>query len=91
MPQFSLLVLPIYIMLYVLSGSLTPFENQPLLLQHIMQFSPLRQFTSVSQDILFRDVTWPMIAHRVGIIALLGLGFISAALLRFRRMLARQS
>ncbi len=91
MPQFSLLVLPIYIMLYVLSGSLTPFENQPLLLQQIMQLSPLRQFTSVSQDILFRDATWPLIAHRVTIIALLGLGFIIAALLRFRYMLARQS
>ncbi len=91
MPQFSLLCIPIYVMLYVLSGSLTPFENQPVLLQYIMQFSPLRQFTSISQDILFRGASWQMVAPRVAMIALLGLGFMVVALLRFRSMLARQN
>lgn len=90
MPQFSLLVLPLYILLYMLSGSLTPFENQPQALQNIMQFSPLTQFVAASQEILFRDAGWELLAPRIAMLAILGVIFITLALIRFKKMLARQ-
>lgn len=90
MPQFSLLVLPLYILLYMLSGSLTPFENQPQVLQNIMQLSPLTQFVAATQDILFRGAGWTVLAPRVAMLAVSGVVFIVLALLRFRVMLARQ-
>ncbi|MGY4676842.1 ABC-2 transporter permease [Pasteurella sp. P03HT] len=91
MPQFSLLCLPVYIVLYLLSGSLSPLENMPLPVQHIMQFSPLTQFIAIGQDVLFRGAGLTVIWPRVLIISVMGALFIIIAILRFRSMLARQS
>ncbi|UDW83042.1 ABC transporter permease [Pasteurella canis] len=91
MPQFSLLCLPVYIVLYLLSGSLSPLENMPLLVQYIMQLSPLTQFIAIGQDVLFRGAGMNVIWPRVLIITLMGALFILIAILRFRIMLARQN
>ena len=91
MPQFSLLCLPVYIVLYLLSGGPSPIENMPQTVQQVMQFSPLTQFVAISQDVLSRGAGWETIWHRLVIMIVLGTVFISVAIMRFRSMLARQN
>ncbi|MBE2895435.1 ABC transporter permease [Pasteurellaceae bacterium HPA106] len=91
MPQFSLLCLPVYIVLYLLSGAPSPFENMPQVVQDVIQLSPLTQFVAISQDVLFRGAGWETIWHRVLIMAVLGAVFVALAIFSFRSMLARQN
>lgn len=91
MPQFSLLSIPVYIVLYLLSGSLSPAENMPLWVQSVMQFSPLTQFISIGQDILFRGAGLSVIWYRLLIITGMGAFFIVVAILRFKTMLAKHN
>jgi len=91
MPQFGLLSIPVFVIMMLLSGSFTPFESMPALLQDVMYAAPSTHFVKFAQSILYRgagiDVVWPDLA----IMAALGAGFLGAALSRFRTMLARQS
>ncbi|MDE1160869.1 MAG: ABC transporter permease [Acidobacteriaceae bacterium] len=85
MPQFGLLMILILLPLQILSGSLTPRESMPLLVQKIMLVAPTTHFVSLAQAILYRgagfDVVWPQFLAMLGIAAL----FFTAALVRFRR------
>ncbi|MFH1340648.1 MAG: ABC transporter permease [Pseudomonadota bacterium] len=91
MPQFALLSIPVFVLMFLLSGSFTPFESMPALLQGIMYLSPSTHFVRFAQSVLYRgaglDVVWP----DLGIMCALGGGFLATALSRFRVMLARQS
>jgi ABC-2 type transport system permease protein len=91
MPQFGLLAIPVFVTMILLSGSMTPFESMPALLQGIMHAAPSTHFVKFAQSILLRgggiDVVWLDLTIMVA----LGAGFLVAALLRFRAMLARQS
>ncbi|SUB36488.1 inner membrane transport permease YhhJ [Pasteurella multocida] len=75
MPQFSLLCLPVYVVLYLLSGSLSPLENMPVAVQYLMQLSPLTQFISIGQDVLFRGAGFTVIWPKVLMISLMGAFF----------------
>lgn len=90
MPQFGLLVLPVYIVLYLLSGTASPVENMPELAQQITQFSPTTIFAAYTQDILFRgaglDIVWDKLAKMTA----LGAVFLGIALLQFKTMLSKQ-
>jgi len=85
MPQFALLAFPVFIVMNLLSGSNTPFDSMPILVQRIMIFSPSTHFVSFAQAILYRgagfDVVWKEFAATAG----MGLVFFTAALLRFRK------
>ena len=85
MPQFGLLALPVFIIMNLLSGSTTPLESIPGLLQTIMQVSPSTHFVSFAQAILYRgagfDVVWPEFADTT----VIGAVFFAGALLRFRK------
>lgn len=85
MPQFGLLVLPIFVIMILLSGSSTPLESMPVWLQNIMQFSPSTHFVSFAQAVLYRgaglSVVWPQLL----MLLLSSVIFFSASLLRFRR------
>ena len=91
MPQFALLSIPVFIIMFLLSGSFTPFESMPAFLQNIMYVAPSTHFVRFAQSVLYRgggiDVVWFDLTMMIG----LGAGFLAAALLRFRAMLARQS
>ncbi|MGI0526707.1 ABC transporter permease [Rhizobium giardinii] len=91
MPQFALLSIPVFVIMFLLSGSFTPFESMPAFMQDIMYASPSTHFVRFAQSVLYRgagiDVVWKDLA----IMAALGAAFLAAALLRFRTMLARQS
>lgn len=88
MPQFGLLALPVLIVMNLLSGSTTPMESMPGLLQVIMQVSPSTHFVAFAQAILYRGagvgIVWPQIA----IMAALGAVFFALALRRFRQSMA---
>jgi ABC-2 type transport system permease protein len=90
MPQFGLLAVPVFVVMYMLSGSATPFENMPMWLQHLMQLSPSTHYVQLTQGILYRaagvDIVWPQMLAVGGI----GIAFLALALMRFRSMLARQ-
>jgi ABC-2 type transport system permease protein len=91
MPQFALLSIPVFVIMFLLSGSFTPFESMPVWLQDTMYLAPSTHFVRFAQAVLYRgagvDVVWLDLA----ILAGLGGVFLAFALLRFRTMLARQT
>jgi ABC-2 type transport system permease protein len=89
MPQFALLALPMYLILNLLSGSVSPLESMPEGLQTGLQLSPAVHFIKLAQSVLHRgagiEVVWPQIA----VLALMGAAFLAVALARFRKMMAK--
>ncbi len=86
MPQFGLLALPVYIVLHMLSGGMTPMDSMPLFLQRIMHISPSTHFVSFAQAVLYRGAGLSAVWPECTAIAVQGLVFFSIALARFRRM-----
>jgi len=89
MPQFSLLAIPIFLILNMLSGGVSPLEGMPANLQIAIQISPTVHYVRLAQSVLYRaagiEVVWPQFA----VLVVLGSAFLTAALARFRRMLAQ--
>jgi len=89
MPQFALLAIPVFVTMMLLSGTMTPLESMPQLLQDAMHVSPSIYFVQFAQAILYRgagaDIVWPQMAVMAG----LGGLFLAVAIARFRRMLAK--
>jgi len=89
MPQFSLLAIPVFLSLNMLSGGPSPLESMPEAVQTAVQISPAMHFVQFAQAVLCRgagiDVVWPHMLTLAG----LGAVFLSFALTRFRSMLAR--
>jgi ABC-2 type transport system permease protein len=86
MPQLGLMFLLVAMPMMLLSGSNTPLESMPPLLQAVMQASPSTHFVSFAQAILYRGaglaVVWPEFVA----VALIGFFFFALALMRFRRV-----
>jgi ABC-2 type transport system permease protein len=85
MPQFGMLAVLILLPLQLLSGSFTPRESMPGIVQQVMQAAPTTHFVALGQAILFRGagigVVWPQFLALVAI----GAVFFAIALNRFRR------
>jgi ABC-2 type transport system permease protein len=85
MPQFGLLSIPVFVVLYMLSGANTPFDSMPEPVQWVMTFSPATHFVAFSQAVLFRGagpaVVWPELLA----VAAIGTAFFLGALARFRK------
>ncbi|WP_308721605.1 ABC transporter permease [Komagataeibacter xylinus] len=90
MPQFGLLVVPVYAVAYLLSGAATPVESMPQVMQVVVRFLPTTQFVNLSQAILYRDAGLGAIALPLLTVTVTGIVFLVFALMRFRSMLARQ-
>jgi len=88
MPQFGLLSIPVFVVLNLLSGGMTPLESMPQTLQTILQVSPAVHFTAFAQGVLYRgagiSLVWPQLAAVAGI----GVVFFGLALARFRRTMS---
>ncbi|RFD20105.1 ABC transporter permease [Komagataeibacter melaceti] len=90
MPQFGLLVVPVYAVAYLLSGAATPVESMPAAMQVVVRFLPTTQFVNLSQAILYRGAGLDAIMLPLLTVSLTGIVFLMCALARFRSMLARQ-
>ncbi|MFT8711535.1 ABC transporter permease [Komagataeibacter rhaeticus] len=90
MPQFGLLVVPVYAVAYLLSGAATPVESMPRLMQVVVRFLPTTQFVNLSQAILYRGAGLGAIMLPLLTVTVTGIVFLAFALSRFRSMLARQ-
>ena len=88
MPQFGLLALPILIMMNLLSGSATPMESMPVVLQNVMQLAPSTHFVAFAQAVLYRDAGMETVWPQLLVMAGLGAGFFLIALRRFRDTMA---
>ena len=91
MPQFGMLMVLVVTPLQLLSGSMTPRESMPQLVQDIMLAAPTTHFVELSQAILYRgagiDVVWkPFLA-----LALIGSALFALALTRFRRTISQMA
>lgn len=87
MPQFGLLSIPVFVVLNLLSGGITPLESMPETLQTIMQASPATHYIRYSQAVLFRGADIGAVWPDLGLTALIGLAFFVVALGRFKRAL----
>jgi ABC-2 type transport system permease protein len=88
MPQFSLIALPVYMVMIMLSGGHTPLESMPVAMQRIMQISPATHFMSLAQAVLYRGADLTVVWRDLAAITGIGAVFFLAALWRFRRALA---
>ena len=90
MPQFGLLMLPVFVIALLFSGAVAPRSNMPQAAQFLSEYWPTTQFANFSQNVLFRnagfDIVWPELL----IMAVLGLAFLLLALARFKDMLEKQ-
>ncbi len=85
MAQFALLMLMTIMPMMMLSGSISPIESQPEIIQPITWLLPSRHYMSFAQAIVFRgagfDIVWPQFLTVAG----LGSVFFLSSLMMFRR------
>jgi len=91
MPQFGMLVVLVLLPLQMLSGSITPRESMPKIVQEVMLFAPTTHFVELGQAILYRgaglDVAWrPFL-----ILIAIGSVLFAMALQRFRRTIGQMA
>jgi ABC-2 type transport system permease protein len=85
MPQFGLLAIPLFIIVSMLSGGMTPLDSMPAWLQQTMQISPATHYTTFAQAILFRDANLAVVWRELAAFTIIGIAFFAGALMRFRR------
>jgi ABC-2 type transport system permease protein len=89
MPQFSLLAIPVFLILNMLSGGVSPLESMPEPLQIAMQVSPAVHYVKFAHSVLYRGAGIDVVWQHIAVMSLLGAVFLSFALARFRTMLAK--
>jgi ABC-2 type transport system permease protein len=85
MPQFGLMAIPLFIIINLLSGGITPLDSMPQWLQRTMQISPASHYSTFAQAILFRDASLSMVWRELVAFTIIGAVFFAGALMRFRR------
>ncbi|MGO9004207.1 MAG: ABC transporter permease [Beijerinckiaceae bacterium] len=89
MPQLGLLYILVSVPLMLLSGSNTPLESMPWLLQMVMSASPSTYFVSFAQSILYRGAGFDVVWREYLAVGGIGALFLLLALLRFRTIAAQ--
>ena len=90
MPQFGLLCIPVYMLVYLLSGGTSPVESMPEYMQSAIQISPTAHMVSFIQDVVHRGSTIRDVYQHLIVLTVLGLVFIIIAVSRFKSMLSKQ-
>jgi ABC-2 type transport system permease protein len=84
MPQFGLMAILVLLPLQILSGSVTPRESMPEIIQNLMALAPTTHYVALAQSVLFRgaglDMVWPQFL----MVALIGAAFLTLAHHRLR-------
>ena len=91
MPQFGMLLVLVLLPLQMLSGSITPRESMPKIVQDVMLAAPTTHFVELGQAILYRgagiDVAWrPFL-----ILLVIGSVLFAMALSRFRKTISQMA
>ncbi|MFO1151045.1 MAG: ABC transporter permease [Alsobacter sp.] len=89
MPQFGLLAIPVFVVMNLLSGTITPIESMPAALRTVMQVSPSTHFVAFAQGVLYRGADLSMMWPKMVAMSIMGAIFVGLSLIRFRAMLAR--
>ena len=88
MGQFGLLAIPVLVVTQLLSGSSTPMESMPVLLQYLMQtISPTPHFVQFSQAVLFRGADITLVWRPMVAMVVIGAVYYAVAQTRFRRVI----
>lgn len=91
MPQFGMLMILFLLPLQMLSGSTTPRESMPELVQNLMLLAPTTHFVELSQAILFRgagiDVVWGQFLT----LLVIGSALFAISLSRFRKTISQMA
>ena len=85
MPQLGMLLILVYMPLQMLSGSTTPQESMPQLVQKIMLAAPTTHFVKLSQAILFRGAGLSVVWKQFLALLIIGGVLFIYSLIRFRR------
>lgn len=91
MPQFGMIFILTILPLMMLSGSFTPFESMPEILQSIMFLTPTSYFVEISQAILFRGAGIEVVWQSLVAIFAIGIVFFFFSLFMFRKSLEAQT
>ncbi|MGB5086015.1 MAG: ABC transporter permease [Methylocystis silviterrae] len=84
MPQFGLLLMLVLLPLQMLSGSMTPRESMPQIVQHLMLAAPNTHFVMLAQAVLYRGADLAAVWQQFAAIGVIGAIMFALALLRFR-------
>ncbi len=90
MPQYSLLMVPTYIVFMMFSGSTSPRANMPEMAQRVSEYWPSTQFAHFAQSVLFRGAGLETVWVQLVALSVAGVVFLGLALVRFRKMLEKQ-
>jgi len=85
MPQFGLLAFPVFMIMNLLSGGITPLDSMPEVLQLFMQLAPSTHFVSFTQAILYRGAGFGVVWQDFAAVLFIGMVFFIGALMRFRK------
>lgn len=89
MGQFGLLVIPVIIVMFMLSGGITPLESMPVWLRWVMQvISPSPHFVAFSQTVLYRGGGIELVLGHLAAMAVMAALAVGIVLARFRKVLA---
>ncbi len=91
MPQFAMLLILILMPLQMLSGSSTPRESMPQVVQNVMQIAPTTHFVELAQGILYRGAGIEVVWKPFLFLAVIGGVFFFVSLTRFRRTIGRMA
>ena len=87
MPQLGIVFILTILPLMMLSGTMSPYESMPLVLQYLMNLMPTSHFVELSQSILFRDAGITIVYKQMINIFLIGVVFFTITLLIFKKSL----
>lgn len=90
MPQYSLLMVPTYIVFMMFSGSTSPRANMPEMAQRLSEYWPSTQFAHFAQSVIFRGAGLETVWVQLLALSVSGAVFLGLALVRFRKMLEKQ-
>ena len=90
MPQYSLLMVPTYIVFMMFSGSTSPRANMPEMAQRLSEYWPSTQFAHFAQSVMFRGAGLETVWVQLVALSVAGAVFLGLALVRFRKMLEKQ-
>ena len=91
MSQYSLLMMPLYVVTLMFSGANSPRNNMPQVAQNISEYWTTTQFTTFTQNVLFRGANLAMTYPQLMTMAISGAIFMTLAVFRFKTMVAKQA